>query len=281
MGLKKKGSVTPVTDKEEVVEKEEAVVEKAAPKKSAAKKKAAAPAPTQEEPLEVIEESTPETEEDEEPIQEPAKREQPSPVNESREVAETAKTEVATATKSGVLADAADAGFGGLEIGFGSFPILKIENGDFVLDGEGLESKTIHLNIRQSRSKFLIKQVVGSDEEPEFIYSYDGVLDLSGNSVDEWKAKQQADGFKVETKEYAEAVAEILEDNEFNGDFCILSIPPSGRSRFSGYVAQLKMQRGVYPGSVITLATVGKTIKKGNNSWNPWNFKFVETYDNE
>jgi len=172
--------------------------------------------------------------------------------------------------QGGALAVAAQAGFSGLEIGFGSFDIMKLDGESFMIDGETLDEKEVPMIVTQTREKFIIKELCDGDTD-EFIYSYDNVTDTSGVPVESFRSRLAGQGLEVETKTYLEAVAEI-KDGQFDGEFVLLSIPPSSLKRFSGYVVKVQHKYGVNPDKVVTMVSVGKKITKGKNSWCPWKF---------
>lgn len=188
-------------------------------------------------------------------------------------IAEAGPTAVASYSPNqiggGAMAVLAKEGFEGLEIGYGSFPILKLDGESFMLDDEVLKEKEIPMIISQSRSKFIIKEK--AEETDNFIYSYDGIVDTKGVSVETFKALMKSKGNQIETKTYLEAVAEIV-DGEFEGEFVLLSIPPSSLKRFSGYGVKVMHKFGVSPNKVVTQVSVGKKIVKDKKSWSPWKF---------
>ena len=305
MALKKKSAVSPTAEKtvNDTETAGQAATKTAAKapveKKAVPKKKAAAPAPEANEAPDVIEakaetvvEAKPEV------ITQTVTQEVDTstgevsdvailPANENQQLAVPAQTEIATTTQTkGIRAQGEQAGFGGLDAGFGSFPILKLSGESFELDDDDYPEKEVYMQITQSRSKFIIKQKDQGDDA-EFIYSYEDIkknplaTDVSGSSVKAWIDKQHLDGFEIEVKEYIEAIAELLDDNEFNGEIVLLSIPPSGVRRFAGYCIKLNMKHQCFPDKVITVASIGKKIKKDTKSWCPWVFKFHSMLDAE
>lgn len=169
----------------------------------------------------------------------------------------------------GALVQAAKAGYEGLEIGYGSFDILKLDGESFMLSDEVLKEKTISMVITQCRAKYIIKEV--AENTDNFIYSYDQITDTKGIAVEVFKAKMHAAGCEIEIKKYLEAVAEIV-DGPYDGEFVLLSIPPSSLKRFSGYTVKVMHKFGVNPDKVVTDVSVGKKIVKGKISWCPWKF---------
>lgn len=207
-------------------------------------------------------------------------------VNSSQEaVQETPTASVpATQTKSsvpaernpqgGVLASAEQAGFEGLGISFGSFPVLKLDKGTFVLDDQELEEKSIEVVLLQSRPKYIYKEA-GADSTDVFVYSYDQKTTTNGADLNAWLQEQAANGIKVEVKEYLEVLAEVVSPEDYEGELIIMSVPPTSRARFSGYVVKLLHKTGLQPNKVVTQVSVGPRLRKGTISWNPWKFSYV------
>ena len=163
------------------------------------------------------------------------------------------------------------------EIGFGSFPIMTLQNGKFSIDGVeiGVEIDVI---MQQSRAKHLYKE--GGVEETDYlVYSYDEVHDTGGRLLEsifeEW-AEQDIPRDKIEHKKYSEAVALVIAEGEYKGQLVLLSIPPASIKRFAGYRTELKvLRKGATPQQVVTRLCIGKTVKKEKKTFNPWNFKYV------
>jgi hypothetical protein len=160
------------------------------------------------------------------------------------------------------------------DIGFGSFPIIKLENGKLVLGEAGEEVESFLAVILGMKRRYLYKSEPGDDAE--IFYSYDKQVDTSGRSVESRLAEWEADGHpkeKFEIKEYVELMAQ-LKSTAFTDRLCMLSIPPASIKRLSGYRQELKYVNGTAFTKCITKVSVGKKIKYGTTTFNPWQFDF-------
>lgn len=212
------------------------------------------------------------------------------------EVAERKSTEVAKPTKSNnqVVAAAEDEGFGGIELGFGSFPVVKLVNeGCFNDSDENDLGKKFIATLGQSSEVFLYKQEGRDDGDVG--YSYDGV-NLSAYNGDEdfklvaeLKQAWEEEGYELEVKKYLEVVVTLEDDQaellgveeveeglqDLEGEPVVLSLPPSAVKAFSGKVATLSMAGKPIKGAKMQFE-VGKKRKNGNNTYFPWKFKLVK-----
>ena len=202
----------------------------------------------------------------------------------SKELAEKPKTEVAATNTQKQMAasknfaqDAADDGFEGLEVGFGSFPMITLPGeAVFILsEGEVELGKSIKVRIQNSREKLVFS--VKDDDDIKPIYSYDGVTvagsaDLVADQTAQWKAE----GEDVVTKKYLECTALIdsCDVEEHNGIMVLLSLPPTAVNKFSGYVAQLRFA-GLSPRDVVTECYVGAKVTGAKKPFYPWAFRKI------
>ena len=166
---------------------------------------------------------------------------------------------------------AADQGFEGVTIGFGSYPIVKLEDGIFQTNDEEL-GKEIIGRLLNSKKKILYRTKVPEGESPEIVYTYDDVLSTSGNPIKDVLAEWEADGEKWERKEYLDVVTRIEdEESPYDSRIVLLSIPPASSNRFGGYVGELMMS-GRKVADVLTRVSVGKKVTKTRFPFYPWNF---------
>lgn len=175
-----------------------------------------------------------------------------------------------------------DDGFGDLDdqIGFGSFPIVKLDKDKFIVGDASLDQ--IDCIIMSVRKKYLfkVKQGSGDNEQESICYSYDGIHDTSGNPLssvfEEWKEE----GFESDPSrsDYMEAVAQLADEaaGELNGQLVLLSVPPASVKRLAGYRAQLKVVYRQKPQQVITRCMKAPLVKiTPKISFYPWDFKKV------
>lgn len=187
-------------------------------------------------------------------------------------VAAAQPSKAVAAPSGGFLANVggADDGFGALDdqIGFGSFPMVKLDKNTFVI--ENAEYSELLAVMFQARSKWIYKV-----DDENFVYSYDNVNDLSGKplsaKIREWKAQGLGDH---SSSMYMEVAAKIVSEGKHKGKLVLLNVAPASVKRLGGYRAELKFKNRtlsqvvtrIYPGSLIKL--------NAKISFHPWNFEF-------
>ena len=168
------------------------------------------------------------------------------------------------------------------EIGFGSFPIMKLDNGSFSIGDDEIGTSVLVI-MQQSRAKHLYKE--GGKEETDYVvYSYDEKNDTGGRPLESVFAEWASEGVDVESiehKKYSEAVALVVQEGEYYGQLVLLSVPPASIKRMAGYRAELKVMKRTTPQQVVTRCEVGKKVKKDNKSFTPWQFRFVRKVTQE
>jgi hypothetical protein len=172
--------------------------------------------------------------------------------------------------------DEDDADFGDIDgnIGYGSFPIVKLQNGKLVMGEGGEEVESFKCVLLGLKKRWLYKS--DSTDDAEIFYSYDKLTDTSGRTVEARLAEWESEGFdkdKFECKEYAEVMAQIVEGSLSN-KITLLSVPPASIKRLAGLKAEIKYIHKTSLKKVITKVSVGKSIKVGSKSFNPWQFDF-------
>lgn len=168
------------------------------------------------------------------------------------------------------------------QIGFGSFPVLKLQNGTFVIDDVEL-GNNVDLILISSRKKWIIKEK--AQDTTNLVYSYDQVT-VAGSTdetiaerIQKW-ADEGVDTTNLERKRYQEVVAVIVgaEKNydKFTKALVLCSVPPASVRRLAGHRATVKTLYKLKLGQVVTQAFKGRQLKGGNNKvFNPWDFKLV------
>jgi len=197
-------------------------------------------------------------------------------VNETTAMATTGNNTQAMATASGkFVEEAASDGFEGLEIGFGSFPTVKLPaEGSFQLsEGEVDLGKSFKATIHSSREKFVFSN---SDDEDSAEFSYDGVtIAGKGEPLAPIFAQWKAEGSTVEKKKYLECMATIEECEsapDLVDTMVLLSLPPTAVTKFSGYTMQLKLAKQT-PRDVVTVCSVGPKVTTAKKPFYPWAFR--------
>lgn len=195
-----------------------------------------------------------------------------------------------------VISQAADNGFDGLELGFGSFPMIKLENeGQFADSDENELGKHIRAVLQQSTPVYLYKQE--NNEDGPIAYSYDRntLTSYKGDegedfkTVAEIKAAWAEEGYDLEEKKYLEVVATVCEDHEefiegdvpegledIEGETVMFRLAPASLKAFSGKVATLQMRNQPIQGATMDFLVGKKRKSNGGKTYFPWKFRLVK-----
>lgn len=201
----------------------------------------------------------------------------------AQELAPRPSTPTAMAPASGTAAaintSLAEAGFEGLQLGFGAFPIIVLTNaGRFeTSDGEDL-GNYFYAVLLGSKQKFIYKNNMSGKDE-DFFYSYDNVNSTNGIPVAELLKAWQAKGWKHEIKPYLDVQCIVVDEPDLSpeaGEMAILSIPKTSIARFSGYI-WTQQAKGNSPGTYVTKCLVGDKVTKVAYPFNPWSFDFARS----
>ena len=188
-----------------------------------------------------------------------------------------AQAMAATASQSGgMVQQLAEAGFEGLEFGFGSFPLISLQNnGNFSTSEGGDLGPQFNVIIMGSKSKWIYKNNQKGPAE-DFFYSFDQIHALSGEPVQKILSQWKARGWEHEMKKYLDVQAQLVthEGDPENGALVLLSIPPTSIPRFSGYLATLQARHGVTPDKCITTCCLGEKVTKVRHPFHPWAFSY-------
>ena len=176
------------------------------------------------------------------------------------------------------LKDLAESGFSDLEIGFGSFPLIRLVNEGYFEDTEEKElGKEFNCVILGFRAKYVLKNTKCDQKDEEVVYTYD--MEVSAEEkiplqdyIDGWESQ----GWGHEVKTYIEASVQI-EGGDRDGEMVMLSIPPTARKRFSGYIFQMSAKTQAKPDSFVTKCLVGDKVKNVDHPFYPWRFEFVRS----
>ena len=188
----------------------------------------------------------------------------------------TTGTAVAAAASGGnAAAQLANDGFDGLDMGFGAFPMVALQNtGDFTSSGGWELGTEFDCVVMSSKNKYICKTKGTTEDDEDFFYSYDKVVTTTGEpfetKTEEWKEK----GWGYEWKDYLEVSGQI-HGGDHGGELILLSIPKTSIARFSGYLASIKLKHGCSPSEVITRIYRGDKVTKSKYPFFPWAFKVV------
>jgi hypothetical protein len=172
---------------------------------------------------------------------------------------------------SGAVLDALAAmGFEGLELGFGSFPIVSLDQGEFKCsDGSSLGDE-FYVQMKNVRAKYLVKtDLPRSDPRYSMSYSYDGVTDMKGEQVAHNTAAWASQGIGHKKMKYLEVFA-TLQD----GKNVLLSIPPTSIGRCSAALVTI-FTKGYPVDEVWIKCSKGPKVTQVKEPFFPWAFEPV------
>lgn len=194
----------------------------------------------------------------------------------------------APAQNTGVMAPTAPNtdGFDDLDqdIGYGSFPILKLDKDLFVFGDVSLDH--VDVEIQTVRKKFVHK--ISRDKDNERLsYSYDNVHTTTGiplvKKYEEWRAELSVPHAQPEISRYMECMVRVIgasakgkPTEEHNNKQLLLSIPQASISRLAGYKATLQGMQQKRLSDVVTRCKKGPLVKISPKiSFYPWDFEDV------
>lgn len=180
-----------------------------------------------------------------------------------------------TATGAGrIISDLAEAGFEGLDVGFGTFPIVRLQDQTFSTNEEEVLGHEFWCCIHGSRVKWLLKKE-DNNTTSDFVYSHDQVTTTTGQSIEEVMAEWRAAGFDAPVwKKYLDITAQRYDANSRTlGQIVILSVPSNSVPRLTGYLTTLKVGHGLMPNQVITHVHLGPRVTQAVKPFYPWAFK--------
>lgn len=199
---------------------------------------------------------------------------QAAPVN---EVAPVTSSGGAMTGGGGFIQGAADDGFEGLELGYFSFPTIKLPSEGRFESSTGLNlGEYFDVVVTGSKSRYLIKVSGALKTDKRIAFSMDKITTIDGKSLEELKREWEADSLDI--KKYLDVPVRVVScksAQELEGGMVMLSIPPSGVQRFSGYIAELSFLGKGKPDGVVTRCKVGPKITTDGNGFYPWLFEFI------
>jgi hypothetical protein len=170
---------------------------------------------------------------------------------------------------SGAVLDALAAmGFEGLELGFGSFPIISLDQGEFKLSDGGSPGAEFYVQMKNVRAKYLVKTALPK-EDPRYAmsYSYDGVTDMKGEQIANNVARWASMGIGYKKLKYLEVFATMQ-----GGKNVLLSIPPTSIGRCSAALVTI-YTRGDPVDEVWVKCSKGPKVTQVKDPFFPWQFE--------
>jgi hypothetical protein len=177
----------------------------------------------------------------------------------------------------------------GLELGFGSFPIVTLDGKEFDCKGQNWTlGDSFTGRIFSYRPKYLAKVRADKDAikelgiDPVIVYTYDdfrkdpGALDTNGVPIADRVAYWKGKGKGYEFDKYMEVNFEMIDPGQpWDGVLVQLSVSKASVPKFSAYVmAALAGQQKKRYDAVITKVHKGDRITVGTDVFRPWAFSY-------
>ena len=196
--------------------------------------------------------------------------------SDSKEVAaKPTATELAKPGSGNFVQQAADDGFEGVELGYFSFPTIKMPGEGIFESSTGVNlGKYVDVVITGSKPKYLIKPANAGAKDKRIAFSADAQVSIEGKTLADLKKEWGVDALDI--KKYLDVPAKLIssdKSNDLDDQMVMLSVPPSAVQRFSGYLAELSFLGKGKPTQVITRCKVGAKITNDNGDFYPWLFE--------
>lgn len=176
-------------------------------------------------------------------------------------------------------------GFEGVDddLGFGSFPIMKLDGKDFMCEGHVFDQ--VEGVLIRWADNFLFKARQGRDgEDVPVVYSADGEHTTGGRPLNdvfaEWVAVGEMEqGATPIRSRYKTVLFEVHNTGtDLDGEYVMCNVAPASVTRLAGYIKRLQIKR-LAPQDVLTRLVPGSKVSMGRNSFHPWDFKYAGKLD--
>ena len=168
------------------------------------------------------------------------------------------------------------------ELGYGAFPKLKIENGEFDLDKQSAGKKLL-VAVMNRRVQRLIKPAGVSDPSKDQMAYYtvvpgvnpDNLLTTKGQKTSEFKQMLREEGLKAEEVEYEMVGVQILKFPKEVGNIvpvgtlAEMQIPQASMQRFRGLMFNAR-KADIPMGQRVLQVAVGPKTQGNGGTYNPW-----------
>lgn len=170
------------------------------------------------------------------------------------------------------------------DVGYGSFPRVKLDSGTFWMDDQTIGTEFV-CNIFYIRNQYIWRMDDGDDDDADVVWTYDDIsqnpnaLTTRGEPLGDILADWRAQGHNPTRRDIYEASATII-GGQYDGALVLLSIPPTSKPRFAGYKVKVHQLMRTRIPNVLTKVSAGSPIKskKGSRTFQPWTFEFAGAY---
>ena len=169
-------------------------------------------------------------------------------------------------------------GQNGLEMGYGVFPVVSLDKGEFKINDEEFDDDFTVVPMT-SEAKFAYRTTGVPEKEVEVTFSDTDRAHLDpGSAVSqrllEWKEKWPESGFEI--KKYLDVYAYVVElpaKPELQGQIVVLSVSPTSIRRYTNACVTAK-GRGYAAHECVFKVAVGEKVR-GDFDYYPWEFQAI------
>jgi hypothetical protein len=166
-----------------------------------------------------------------------------------------------------------EAGFKGLSLRFGAYPIVTLQNDGMFQTSEGAVLGTeFYAVFIGSQPKWIVKNGQSGDNE-QFEYTFDKQTTTNGRDLNDILETWESYGWTPEWREYLDVAAQIV-GGQLDGQMVMLSVPQTSIPRISGYMVTVGMKHNAAPSEVVTKISRGEKITRVKYPFYPWSFSF-------
>ena len=169
-------------------------------------------------------------------------------------------------------------GQNGLEMGYGVFPVVSLDKGEFKINDEEFDSDFSVVPMT-SEAKYAYRTTGVAEKEVEVTFSDTDRAHLDPASavsqrLQEWKEKWPDSGFEI--KKYLDVYAYVVElpaKPELQGQIVVLSVSPTSIRRYTNACVTAK-GRGYAAHECVFKVAVGEKVR-GDFDYYPWEFQAI------
>lgn len=165
----------------------------------------------------------------------------------------------------------------GLELGYGVFPTISLDKGEFKIGDEELDDESFKGVPLFSKPKYAYRTTGVSEKEVEAVFADSDEEHKDSNSavsakLIEWKMKHPDSGYEI--KKYQNVywyMTELKSKPDAVGQLFICSVSPTSIRRYTN-ACMFATQKGYPPHECVFEAKVGEKVR-GEFDFYPWDFK--------
>lgn len=195
-----------------------------------------------------------------------------------QQVAVSTGTSQASSYFAKLIEDLKASGQEGLEMGFGVFPIVSLDKGEFKIGDKEIGSDDFDVVPLSSQAKFAYRTTNVAEKDADVVFSDTDTAHLDPNHpvaqrIAEWKMKFPDSGW--EAKKYLDVYCYVVSMpagfEEYEGQVVVLSVAPTSVKRYTNACVTV-MGKGYKPHEAVFRVSRGEKVR-GEFDFYPWDFR--------